>query len=88
MDAVKIEQLNQILEGAPSTCWNEVIEYARYLIYKSDKSGDVFNTYTEEDMVKRVSKSEEDIEAGRTTKMIDFKQEIDEWKTERRATKS
>lgn len=87
MDAAKIEQLNRVLEGAPSQYWDEVIEYARYLIYKSEKGEDIFTAYSKEEMLKRAKNAEADIEAGRTLKLVDFKKEIETWKAEQRATK-
>ncbi len=48
-------------------------------IIKPEKYNDIFYAYSEEDMINRTLKSEEDITAGRTIKMVDFKQELEEW---------
>lgn len=43
-------------------------------------SKDIFKTFSQEEMLESVEKSELDIEAGRTIKMVDFKQELESWK--------
>lgn len=44
---------------------------------------DLFKRYTDQDIIDRAEASVEDIEAGRTTRISDFKTEIDHWKHSR-----
>ena len=43
----------------------------------------LFKRYTDQDMIDRAEASLEDIEAGRTTRLTDFKTEIEHWKHSR-----
>jgi len=47
---------------------------------KKETSKDLFKRYTDQDMINRAEASMEDIAMGRTTKLADFKTEIDHWK--------
>jgi hypothetical protein len=44
---------------------------------------DVLMRYTDQDIIDRAKASMKDIEAGRTTRLSDFKTEIDHWKLSR-----
>jgi uncharacterized protein YdcH (DUF465 family) len=59
-----------------------------YGMVQADKNDAVskklFSKYSSQDLIDRTLASEEDIEYGRTTKIEDFKKEIDTWKTKRR----
>lgn len=56
---------------------------SRSMSQESKVSKDIFKTFSQEEMLERVEKSELDIEAGRTINMVDFKQELESWKTEK-----
>jgi hypothetical protein len=45
---------------------------------------DLFSKYDSNDMIERAMASKEDIKYDRTTKIEDFKTEIENWKTNRR----
>ena len=59
-----------------------------YGMVQADKNDAVskklFLKYSSQDLIDRTLASEEDIKYGRTTKIEDFKKEIDTWKTKRR----
>ena len=50
---------------------------------KKENDQDLLVRYTDQDLVNRAEASLEDIEAGRTTKLRDFKTEIESWKQSR-----
>ena len=50
---------------------------------KSGTTKDLFKRYTDQNLINRAEASMEDIEAGRTTKLTDFKTEIEHWKQSR-----
>jgi hypothetical protein len=50
---------------------------------EEETTKDLFKRYTDQDMIDRAKASLEDIEAGSTTKLVDFKAEIDHWKQSR-----
>jgi enoyl reductase-like protein len=47
---------------------------------EKETTKDLFKQYTDQDMIDRAEASLEDIEAGRTTRLADFKAEIENWK--------
>lgn len=47
----------------------------------------LFSKYDSDDLINRALASEEDIEHGRTTRIEDFKKEIDSWKSKRQTKK-
>ena len=50
---------------------------------EKETTKDLFKRYTDQDMIDRAEASLEDIEAGRTTRLKDFKTEIEHWKHSR-----
>ncbi len=50
---------------------------------EKETTKDLFKRYTDQDMIDRAEASLEDIEAGRTTRLTDFKTEIEHWKQSR-----
>ena len=50
---------------------------------EKETTKDLFNRYTDQDMIDRAEALLEDIEAGRTTRLTDFKTEIEHWKQSR-----
>ena len=50
---------------------------------KKETTKDLFKRYTDHDMIDRAEASLEDIEVGRTTRLTDFKTEIEHWKHSR-----
>lgn len=50
---------------------------------EKESTKDLFKRYSDQDMINRAEASLEDIKAGRTTKLVDFKVEIENWKQSR-----
>ena len=50
---------------------------------EKENTKDLFKRYSDQDMINRAEASLEDIKAGRTTKLVDFKVEIENWKQSR-----
>ena len=50
---------------------------------EKETTKDLFKRYTDQDMINRAEASLKDIEAGSTTKLVDFKTEIAHWKQSR-----
>src|SRR2546423_144610 len=82
---------NQFLEGMDSQA--EKLHLIEWLARLSDikiiqeiktlekeTTKDLFKRHTDQDMIDRANASLDDIEAGRTTKLADFKTQIDHWK--------
>jgi hypothetical protein len=61
----------------------KIIQDIKVLKKEADK--DLFKRYTDRDMVNRAEASLEDVAAGRTTKVSDFKTELESWKQSRNA---
>ena len=68
---------------------NKADDRLLHLIYgmiQADKDADkqdLFSKYSEDDMVKRAEESLRDVKGGKTTKLRDFKSEIEQWKKAR-----
>ena len=58
-----------------------IIQEIKSLKKETDKN--LFKRYKDQDLVNRAEASMQDIEAGRTTKLSDFKTEIESWKQSR-----
>ena len=56
----------------------KIIQEIKAIKKETDK--DLFKRYTDQDLVNRAEVSLEDINAGRTTKLAEFKTEIESWK--------
>lgn len=79
MNAVKIKkEIHDFIDQADSRFLQLV-----YSMVKSERDQELFSRYTDEDMKLRASASLADVKAGRTSKLEDFKQEIDHWKKQR-----
>ena len=50
---------------------------------EKETTKDLFRRYSDQDMIERAEASLEDIEAGRTISLTDFKTEIEHWKHSR-----
>ena len=59
----------------------KIIQEIRAIEKEANK--DLFNRYSDQNMIERAEASLEDIQAGRTTKLTDFKTEIEHWKRSR-----
>ncbi len=59
----------------------KIIQEIKSLKKETDKN--LFKRYTDQDLVNRAEASTQDIEAGRITKLSDFKTEIEIWKQSR-----
>lgn len=58
-----------------------IIQDIKALKKETDK--DLFRRYSDQDLVNRAEASLEDITAGRTTNLNDFKSEVERWKQSR-----
>ena len=77
---IQLEKL-QLIEWLAHLNDTKVVEEIKALKKIADKN--LFSRYTEADMVGRAQRSMDDIENGRTTKLADFKTEIESWKQSR-----
>ena len=74
---IQAEKL-QLIEWLARVNDIRIIQEIKFL--KMETDGSLFKGYTDLDLVSRAEASMEDIEAGRTTKLSDFKAEIESWK--------
>ena len=74
---IKAEKL-QLIEWLARLNDVKIIQEIKAL--KKETDDDLFNQYTDKDLVNRAEASLEDVEACRTTKLADFKTEVENWK--------
>ncbi len=83
----KIELINWITSLQEESLISQMENFKKHtsqgMFQESEVSKDIFKTFSQEEMLESVEKTELDIEAGRTINMVDFKQELESWKTEK-----
>ncbi len=77
---IQAEKL-QLIEWLATLTDIKVIQEIKSLKKETDKN--LFNRYNDFDLVNRAKASSEDIEAGKTTKLADFKTEVESWRQSR-----
>lgn len=62
-----------------------MLDFALGQDQKEKSKADIFSRYTDEDMIARAESSERDIAEGKTITMDQFKENVENWKKEKRS---
>jgi hypothetical protein len=77
-----IKRFQQVTDESLILAVKDLLDFAQG--QKGETKEDIFTKYTDADMVARAERSELDIAEGRTITMTQFKENVENWKKEKR----